>query len=37
LPITAGVVGVVHKNLDPQELIRRFMSRAIKAEYEDEG
>lgn len=37
LPITAGVVGVVHRNLDPQELITRFMSRAIKAEYEDEG
>ncbi len=36
LPITAGVVGVVHRNLDPQELIRRFMSRAIKAEYEAE-
>lgn len=36
LPITAGVVGVVHKHLDPQELIRRFMSRAIKAEYEPE-
>lgn len=37
LPITAGVVGVVHRNLDPKELITRFMARAIKAEYDDEG
>ena len=32
LPITAGVVGVVHRNLQPRELVRRFMARETKPE-----
>ncbi|MEN9711562.1 MAG: glycerol-3-phosphate dehydrogenase [Actinomycetota bacterium] len=32
LPITAGVVGVVHRNLQPEELVRRFMARETKPE-----
>lgn len=37
LPITAGVVAVVHRKLDPRDLIRKFMARATKAEYDQEG
>lgn len=33
LPITAGVVAVVHRGLEPQKLVQRFMQRATKAEH----
>ncbi|MEY4323752.1 MAG: hypothetical protein RL410_1533 [Actinomycetota bacterium] len=32
LPITSGVVAVVHRNLPPAELVRRFMARETKPE-----
>lgn len=32
LPITAGVVAVVHRGLSPAELLHRFMQRATKPE-----
>ena len=32
LPITAGVVAVVHRGLEPKRLVQRFMQRATKAE-----
>lgn len=36
LPITAGVVGVVHRNLQPEELVRRFMARETKPEVDSD-
>jgi len=36
MPITAGVVAVVHRNLQPAELVRRFMARDTKAESDAE-
>lgn len=36
LPITSGVVGVVHRNLAPDELVRRFMARETKPEADSE-
>lgn len=32
LPITAGVVAVVHRGLEPKRLVQRFMQRATKPE-----
>jgi glycerol-3-phosphate dehydrogenase (NAD(P)+) len=32
LPVTAGVVAVVHRNMSPEELVRRFMARETKSE-----
>jgi glycerol-3-phosphate dehydrogenase (NAD(P)+) len=32
LPVTSGVVAVVHRNLQPSELMRRFMARETKPE-----
>ena len=37
LPITGGVVAVVHRGLEPQKLVQRFMQRATKAEHALEG
>jgi glycerol-3-phosphate dehydrogenase len=37
MPITAGVVAVVHRGLQPQELLERFMTRATKREVENGG
>jgi glycerol-3-phosphate dehydrogenase (NAD(P)+) len=37
MPITAGVVAVVHRGLEPKELLERFMTRATKREVENGG
>lgn len=34
MPITSGVVAVVHRGLQPKELLERFMTRATKRETE---
>lgn len=34
MPITSGVVAVVHRGLQPKELLERFMTRATKREVE---
>jgi len=36
LPITAGVVGVVHHGMLPEDLVKRFMARETKHETESE-
>jgi glycerol-3-phosphate dehydrogenase (NAD(P)+) len=37
MPITSGVVAVVHRGLEPKELLERFMTRATKRESEVGG